>query len=161
VVCLGYDERAVAAAPGPLDGFGFLIPRGEGPRILGALWDSSIYPGRAPEGRVLIRAMIGGACDVEAAALADDALVATVRRDLAQTMALSLEPAFVRIYRHPLGIPQYTVGHLHRLEQIDELLGQHPGLFVAGNAYRGVSMNACIAEAAPLAGRILRSIVNS
>jgi oxygen-dependent protoporphyrinogen oxidase len=158
VVCLGYDEHAAARARGPLDGFGFLVPRGEGPRILGALWDSSIYPGRAPAGRILIRAMIGGALDGEAVALSDDELVAVVRRDLARTMALELEPAFVRIHRHPLGIPQYTVGHLHRLARIDELLAGHAGLFVAGNAYRGVSMNACIAEAAPLADRIVRHV---
>src|SRR5690606_22246324 len=83
VVCLGYDAAGLGHA---LDGFGFLVPRGEGPRILGALWDSSIYPGRAPAGRALIRVMIGGATDPEAAALDERTLVDEARRDLQTVM---------------------------------------------------------------------------
>src|SRR4029450_2896453 len=63
VACLGYDDAALTAQRGALDGFGFLVPRGEGPRILGALWETSIYPHRAPDGKVLLRVMIGGATD--------------------------------------------------------------------------------------------------
>ncbi len=152
VVCLAYEESRL---PRPLDGFGFLVPRGEGPRILGALWDSSIYPGRAPAGRVLIRAMVGGAQDPEAIALSEDRLLEIVRGDLAVTMGLDLEPVFLRIFRHPLGIPQYTVGHRYRLERIEEYLARHPALHVAGNSYRGVAINSCVAEAGPLADRLL------
>jgi oxygen-dependent protoporphyrinogen oxidase len=155
VVCLGYPE---ASLPRPLDGFGFLVPRGEGPRILGALWDSSIYPGRAPQGRALIRAMIGGAHDPQAVGLSDDALVEAVRADLFTTMGLAATPLLTRIFRHPGGIPQYTVGHLARLERIEARLGAHPGLCVAGNSYRGVAINSCIADAGPLADRILCTI---
>lgn len=155
VVCLGFQESRLAR---PLDGFGFLVPRGEGPRVLGVLWDSSIYPGRAPAGRVLLRAMIGGALDPGAVLLDDEALLAVVRGDLATTMDLRAEPDLVKIVRHPLGIPQYTVGHLERLARIDEGLGRLPGLFVAGNAYRGVAINACIAEAGPLAEKVLSAL---
>lgn len=155
VVCLGYDEAAVTRSRGALDGFGFLVPRGEGLRILGALWDSSVYPGRAPSGRVLIRAMIGGAHDRSVLALSDDELLATVRTDLRRAMHLATEPSFVRIFRHPLGIPQYTVGHLDRLADIDSRLAGWPGLFLAGNAYRGPSINACVADADRLAGATL------
>ena len=70
-------------------------------------------------------------------------------------MRLEAEPEFVRVFRHPLGIPQYVVGHLARLERIEARLRRHPGLFVAGNGYRGVAIGACVAEAAPLARRIL------
>jgi protoporphyrinogen/coproporphyrinogen III oxidase len=152
VVALGFEESRLAA---PLDGFGLLVPRGEGPRVLGVLWDSSIYPGRAPSGRVLLRAMIGGALDPEAVRLEDEGLLAVVRRDLEATMGLSADPAFVRIYRHPLGIPQYVVGHLGRLARVGDRLARLPGLHVAGNGYRGVAINSCVAEARPLAGRIL------
>jgi oxygen-dependent protoporphyrinogen oxidase len=152
VVALGYDEGRLAE---PLDGFGFLVPRGEGPRVLGVLWDSSIYPGRAPEGRVLLRAMIGGALDPEAVHLDEATLLSQVRRDLRATMRLEAEPDFVRVFRHPRGIPQYVVGHLDLLARIDERLARHPGLFVAGNGYRGVAINACLAEAGPLADRVL------
>jgi len=110
VVCLGYDEQAIAAERGPLAGFGFLVPRSENVRILGALWETSIYPGhRAPEGKALVRVMIGGALDPEAVVLDDEQLIAIVRADLARTMGLKNPPEFVRIIRHARGIPQYAV----------------------------------------------------
>jgi oxygen-dependent protoporphyrinogen oxidase len=152
VVCLGYEETSL---PRALDGFGFLIPRGEGPRILGVLWDSSIYPGRAPSGRVLLRAMIGGAHDEGALALDDSVLLGVVRKDLETTLGVDADPILVRVFRHPRGIPQYTVGHLDRLARAEARLEPHPGVYLAGNAYRGVAINSCVAEAGPLAGRIL------
>jgi len=155
VVCLGYETARLDTS---LDGFGFLVPRGEGIAILGALWDSSIYAGRAPEGRSLIRVMIGGAHDPSAITLDDDALVGRARADLETTMGLSIEPVFTRVFRHPAGIPQYTVGHLDRLAAIEERLAAHPGLLLAGNSYRGVSINACVAEAGPLARRVREAV---
>jgi oxygen-dependent protoporphyrinogen oxidase len=147
VVCLGYDEAEVERTRGPLNGFGFLVPRREDLRVLGALWDSSVYPHRAPEGRALIRVMIGGACDRGVLTLSDEALIDTARADLRKAMNLTVEPMFTRVIRHPMGIPQYTVGHLDRLAEIDRRLAAWPGLFLAGNAYRGPSINACIADA--------------
>jgi oxygen-dependent protoporphyrinogen oxidase len=164
VVCLGYDEAEVTRTRGALDGFGFLVPRGEGLRILGALWDSSVYPHRAPAGRVLIRVMIGGACDAEVLSLSDDELLQTARGDLRRAMGLTPDPAFSKVIRHPLGIPQYTVGHLDRLAEIDRRLAAWPGLFLAGNAYRGPSINACIADAervADAAAAYLHSVESS
>ena len=151
VVCLGFDPSAL---PRPLDGFGFLVPRGEGVRSLGVLWDSSIYPGRAPAGKTLLRAMIGGARDPEAVGLPDGVLLDTVLADLARTMGPFGKPEFVRIFRHHRGIPQYTLGHLERLDRMESALLSHPGLFLAGNSYRGVAINSCIAEANPLAEKI-------
>jgi oxygen-dependent protoporphyrinogen oxidase len=151
VVCLGYRESAL---PEPLDGFGFLVPRGEGPRILGVLWDSSVYPGRAPAGSALMRAMLGGAHDPDAIGLDDEAVMAVVRADLRATMGLRAEPYFVRIFRHPIGIPQYTVGHLDRLAAAEARLARFPRVALAGNAYRGVAINNCVAEAAAIAARV-------
>lgn len=144
VVCLGYRTEDL---PAPLDGFGFLVPRGEGQRLLGALWDSSVYPGRAPEGRALIRVMLGGAHDPAAIRLDDDAALRVAREGLGAVMGLQAAPVFVQVFRHYAGIPQYTVGHLDRLARIESGLARHPGLAVAGNAYRGVSINNCVAEA--------------
>jgi oxygen-dependent protoporphyrinogen oxidase len=156
VAALGYDADALGQS---LDGFGFLVPRGEGLRILGALWDSSVYPGcRAPAGTALLRVMLGGAHDPAAVSLDDDEVLAVARDELRAAMGITAAPAFVRIFRHPLGIPQYTVGHLDRLRRIDAALARHPGLFVAGNSYRGVAINACVTEAAPLAARVLASV---
>jgi protoporphyrinogen/coproporphyrinogen III oxidase len=155
VACLGYET---ARLDRPLHGFGFLVPRGEGIAILGALWDSSIYPGRAPEGRSLIRVMIGGAHDASAVMLDEDALIDRARADLETTMGLAIEPVFTRVFRHPAGIPQYTVGHLDRVAAIDARVRRHPGLFLAGNSYRGVSINACIADAGPVAAGVRESV---
>lgn len=155
VVCLGFDTAALTADRGALNGFGFLVPRSEKVRTLGALWETSIYEGRAPEGKSLLRVMIGGAHDRDAADLPDDELLSIVRGDLRTTMGVTIAPEFVRIVRHARGIPQYTLGHLTRLQRIENLLQVHPGLFVAGNSYKGVAINACIAEAGPLAERVL------
>ena len=154
VVCVGYDQAALAADRGPLDGFGFLVPRGQGPRILGALWETSIYPNRAPEGKALLRVMIGGATDLGAVELTDGELLGIVQADLERTMNLRLAPEFVHIVRHRRGIPQYTIGHGARLERIEAALAPHRGLFLAGNSYRGVSINACVEDARRIAGGI-------
>jgi len=162
VVCLGYDEAALVNERGPLGGFGFLVPRDEtastgslrGPRILGALWETSIYSGRAPAGRALLRVMIGGPTDPEAVDLDDTPLLSVVRADLKSTMGIGIAPEFVHVIRHRRGIPQYTVGHGGRLARLDAILQRHPGLFVAGNSYRGVSINACIETAPEIATRI-------
>jgi oxygen-dependent protoporphyrinogen oxidase len=155
VVCLGYDRAGFEAAARPLDGFGFLVSPGEQVRTLGVLWDSSIYEGRAPAGKVLVRAMVGGAGDPGAVLLEDGELVEIARRTLGQTMGGWPEPVMTRVVRHHRGIPQYTVGHLDRLARIDARLAHHPGLFLAGSSYRGVSINASIADAAQVADSVL------
>jgi oxygen-dependent protoporphyrinogen oxidase len=151
VVVLGYEAATLGH---PLDGFGFLVPRGQGPRILGALWESSVYPGRAEPGRALIRVMAGGAHDPAFISLTDDQALGLVRRDLRTTMGITAEPRMVQIVRHPDGIPQYTVGHLDRLAQIDAGMARLPGLHLAGHGYRGVGINHVIANARALADQI-------
>jgi oxygen-dependent protoporphyrinogen oxidase len=155
VVALGYDAAAIP----PVDGFGFLVPRGESLRILGCLWDSSIFPGtRAPEGKVLLRSMIGGAHDP--GAVSEDAAVLErrVRDDLARAMGVDAEPELTRVYRWPLGIGQYAIGHQERLDRIHARLRENPGLWVAGSSYYGVSMNACIEKADAQADEILDAL---
>ena len=152
VVALGFRS----ADTGPVQGFGFLVPRGTGPRILGCLWDSSIFPGRAPADHVLLRAMIGGAHDPAAVNAEDEVLVDQVLRDLRTTMGLVAKPVLVRIFRWPLGIGQYTVGHQDRLDRIHTRLSANPGLWVAGSSYYGISMNACIEHAPRQVEEILR-----
>jgi oxygen-dependent protoporphyrinogen oxidase len=157
VVCLGYDASAIASQCN-LDGFGFLVPRSEGFRILGALWETSIYRHRAPAGKALLRVMIGGSTDRDAPRLPDGELLSIVRGDLARIMGLRAAPEFVHVVRHPRGIPQYLKGHLARMHQMETLLRAHPGLSLAGNSYRGVSINSCIADADRHAELVVRSI---
>ncbi len=152
VVALGYEAASLARVPA---GFGFLVPRSEGIRSLGCLWDSSIFPGRAPAGKVLLRVMIGGAHDPGAVDLDDGALLAAVRADLARTMALDAEPCFARIYRHPRGIAQYEPGHQARLARIADRASRLGGLWLAGSSYRGVSMNSCVEDAERQAAEIV------
>jgi oxygen-dependent protoporphyrinogen oxidase len=152
VVCLGYGARAIGH---PRTGFGYLIPRSEGLRTLGVLWDSSVYPGRAPAGHVLLRAMVGGATDPDAVDLDDASIIAVVRQELHTAMGVDAMPDVVRIVRHRTGIPQYTIGHLDSLAQAESRLVRWPGALLAGNAYRGVSINACIADAQTVAARVL------
>ncbi len=151
VVALGYRLADLGVAP---DGFGYLIPRGEGLRPLGALFDSNLFPGRAPDGHALIRVLAGGAHEPALVSASDTDLVALARATLALAPGIRATPVFTRVIRHTRGIPQYTLGHAARVAAIEDRLAAHPGLFVCGNSYRGVSVNACIAEARQLATRV-------
>jgi oxygen-dependent protoporphyrinogen oxidase len=144
VVCFGYERDRIAH---PLDGFGYLIPKQEGRSTLGTLWDSSMFENRAPQGKVLLRSMMGGACFPEYIKLSDDEVQARVKADLKVVMGIDAEPSFVRIFRHPQAIPQYTIGHARRLEALEERLKTHPGLILTGNSYRGIGLNDCVAAA--------------
>ncbi len=155
VVSLLYPE---AAAPRAREGFGFLVPAGEGPRVLGVLWDSTIFEGRAPAGMVHLRAMAGGARAPDLVDLSDPDLLALVREDLRRTMGVTEEPVSARVYRHAHGIPQYRVGHGERLRAVEEALAPLPGLHLTGNSYRGVSMNLCCRDALATARAVLGRI---
>jgi oxygen-dependent protoporphyrinogen oxidase len=144
VVCFGYDRERISH---PLDGFGYLIPKQEGCSTLGTLWDSSMFENRAPAGKILLRSMMGGACFPEYVNLSDEEVVARVSTDLKRVMGISASPQFVRVFRHPQAIPQYTVGHGKRLLALDELLTAHSGLILTGNSYRGIGLNDCVAAA--------------
>jgi oxygen-dependent protoporphyrinogen oxidase len=156
VVCTGFKERKVGAS---LDAFGFLIPFKEGRKVLGSLFDSSIFPGRAPEGHVLIRSMVGGARAPALAGLDDGRLLETVMTEMREVLGINAEPDFFRVYRHERAIPQYNAGHGERLRRIQEAVSRHRGLYLTGNAYRGVSLNDCIANSLELADRINQEVV--
>ncbi len=155
VVCFGYKREKVLHS---LRGFGFLVPHIEGIKILGNLWDSSIFPNRAPEGYVLLRSMVGGAQSPGTAVLSDNELINTVFDELKPIISLKTEPDMVRIYRWERAIPQYLLGHGEKLKSIDELLKSHLGLYLAGNAYRGISMNDCIENGYKVADEILSKL---
>ena len=151
VVCLGYQKTQVQH---PLNGFGFLVPHKERRKILGTLWDSSIFTNRASEDTVLLRTMIGGAQFPEMADLKTDQLQDIVLDELNSILGLRGDPQMVRIYRWPRAIPQYLLGHQARLQAISNRLKAHPGLFLTGNAYHGIGMNDCITNAYQLAEQI-------
>jgi oxygen-dependent protoporphyrinogen oxidase len=153
VVALGYRAGDIAMS---LDGFGYLSPQRERRDVLGVQWCSSIFPGRrAPEGMVLLRAMCGGWHRGEVVDWDDDRLLRAVRDELAAALGLRAVPAFHEIVRWRRAIPQYHLGHLERVAWVEARAAQrHPGLYLAGNAYRGVALNDCVEQAGVLAERI-------
>jgi oxygen-dependent protoporphyrinogen oxidase len=151
VVATGHRRKDVRH---PLDGFGFLIPRTQKMRTLGSIWTSSIFEGRAPEGYVQFRSMLGGAGDPSVMELSDEQLWTILRSELDPLVGIPEDPAFLRIYRWERGIPQFKMGHRERRARLEHLVARHPGLFVAGNAYYGVSLNDCVKLAYRVAGQI-------
>ena len=151
VVCTGYDRDDIEH---DLKGFGYLVPPNQGRDILGCTWTSSVFPHSAPGGKVLLRTMIGGAVESEAVSESDNALLDRIRLDVHVILGVRSAPQMLRIYRHERGIPQYGLDHGKVLAEIDAAQARHPGLYLTGNAYRGISMNDCVAEAYRLAERI-------
>ncbi len=141
VVCFGYEREKIEH---DLNGFGYLIPKKEGCSILGTLWDSSIFPNRAPEGHVLLRSMMGGATNPAAIDLSDRHVQDYVMSDLREIMGIDAPPDFVRIFRHQNAIPQYTTGHGQRLLALEEGFHKFPGFFFTGNAFFGIGLNDCV-----------------
>jgi oxygen-dependent protoporphyrinogen oxidase len=151
VIALGYRREEVHRG---LDGFGYIAPQGTRRDVLGVQWCSSIFPERAPPGLVLLRALAGGWHRADVAGWDDDRLLAAVRDELRLAMGIQAAPLFHHIIRWDRAIPQYHLGHLDRVAWVENRLALHPGLFLAGNAYRGVAMNDCTEQAEILANRI-------
>ena len=155
VVCLGYKKDRIASS---LDGFGFLIPSREGRKILGTLWDSSIFPNRAPEGYVLIRNMLGGVRRSELAEQDEQKQIQLVMDELKDIMGINVQPDFAKVYIHKKGIPQYFPGHEKRLDTINRTLDRFKRMYITGNAYRGIGVNDCIENSDKLAERVVQEI---
>lgn len=128
----------------PLDGFGFVVPRSEGRPILACTFSSVKYPGRAPEGFVLLRLFLGGALNQELLKEDDERLLALCRSQLAELLGVMASPRLSRVHRFSASMPQYHLGHLERVAGIERQVAGHPGLALAGSAYRGVGIADCI-----------------
>jgi len=141
VVSLGYRRQDVGHS---LEGFGFLVPRSSGLRVLGSVWNSSLFPERAPAGHVLLTSFVGGATDPGAAKLSSDELAALAHREVAPILQIRAAPVFshVQVYRRAL--PQYNLGHGERLIAIERLCAALPGLFLVGNYFCGPAIGNCV-----------------
>lgn len=148
---MGFRREDVRHA---LDGFGMLVPSAERRSLLGALFSSSLFPGRAPDDHVAITCFIGGARHPERAREDTDLLVERVLVDLRQLLGVRGEPVFVHHVFWPRGIPQYAVGHQDIKDAADVTERQHPGLYLAGNFRHGVSVGDCIASGLQVADRV-------
>jgi oxygen-dependent protoporphyrinogen oxidase len=138
-VALGYGNDVRCALP---PGFGFLVPHREGKRLMAATFVHNKFPNRVPEGRALVRCALGGARDEGMISLTDEEILLIVRDELKQILGVTSPPTFSRIYRWSKAMAQYTVGHLDRVKKIEGLLP--PGIFLAGNGYRGIGVPDCV-----------------
>jgi protoporphyrinogen/coproporphyrinogen III oxidase len=150
-VSLGYAKRDIGHS---LDGFGFLVPRSSGLRILGTVWNSSLFPGRAPEGHALLTTFVGGATDPSAAKLSSEELSNIVHSEIAPLLAIKNLPAFCNVTIWPRALPQYNLGHADRLTSIRKSLARFPGLFLTGNYLRGPAIGACVEQALAVAEEV-------
>ncbi|MCI0396797.1 MAG: protoporphyrinogen oxidase [Chloroflexi bacterium] len=141
LVNLAFDE---SDAPGPLDGYGYVIPAAEGREALACTWSSRKWAGRAPAGKLLLRVYVGRYGRPDATRYSNERLLQIALDELGNTLGIQAPPLLHRIHRWPQALPQYTLGHLERLAVIEERLGSHPGLFLAGAAFRGVGIPDCI-----------------
>ena len=140
-VALGFDQNVRVALP---PGFGFLVPRREGKRLLAATFVHNKFPHRAPKDIAVVRCFLGGSRDEQVLQLTDENILNIVRDELRQILGVKADPLFTRLYRWNGAMAQYTVGHLERLQRIEGLVKPLPGLALAGNAYRGIGVPDCI-----------------
>ena len=150
-VALGFPRAAVRH---PLDGFGVLVPAREDLHILGTLFTSSLFAGRAPEGSVLLTTYVGGTRQPELAALPDQALCRIVQDDLETLLGVEGEPTFRRVTRHAHAIAQYNLGYQRFHDAMEAAELKVPGLFMGGALRDGPSMGACIRAGIKLAARV-------
>jgi protoporphyrinogen/coproporphyrinogen III oxidase len=152
VVCLGYRRADVHH---PLDGYGLVVAESEGLRTTACGFFSTKFPGRAPDGDVLLRGFVGGARDPGVLALSDAELADTVHREMAATLGLRAAPRLSRVFRWAEGTPQMQVGHLELVATVDRRLAGHPGLFLTGAGLRGTGIPDTVADARGSAGQAL------
>jgi protoporphyrinogen/coproporphyrinogen III oxidase len=147
-VALAYPQSAFKPELEKLDGFGNLIPRGQGIRTLGTIWGSSLFSDRAPQGWNLLLNFIGGTTDPVLANLTEDQIVEAVDRDLQNTLLRSpVSPQVLSVHLWSKAIPQYSFGHRSRIAKLKDQLQKLPGLYVSSNFLEGVALGDCIKQA--------------
>jgi protoporphyrinogen/coproporphyrinogen III oxidase len=151
-VTMEYRPEAIGR---PLNGSGFLVPPEEGCLLVGCTWLSAKWQHLATGDTVLIRCSVGRHGDNRWTTMDDDTLVNAVHAELAPLLQLSRGPVHANIQRWPNGLPQYTVGHADRVARVETAIGEVPGLFVTGAAYRGVGLAACVSQARKTATTVL------
>jgi oxygen-dependent protoporphyrinogen oxidase len=157
-ISMVYPAEAVGNG---LQGFGFVVPRIEGRDLIAATWTSLKWPHRAPPQDVSVRCYLGGVGREAILQRDDESLVQCVREELASIVGLQAQPHYVEVNRWHRAMPQYTIGHLDRLAQLEGALSRFGGLAVTGAGYRGVGLPDCIRDGTDTAARTLRYLQTS
>jgi protoporphyrinogen/coproporphyrinogen III oxidase len=155
VVSLGYRRQDVGHS---LDGFGFLVPRSAGLRVLGSVWNSSLFPRRAPEGHALLTSFVGGTTDSAATKLKSEELVALVHSELSPVLSIRNAPVFSHVTFWPRALPQYNLGHADRLAAVAKFCSRFPGLYLTGNYLCGPAVGSCVDQALAVAEEVRKSL---
>jgi oxygen-dependent protoporphyrinogen oxidase len=155
VVSLGYRQQHVGHS---LNGFGFLVPRSSGLRVLGSVWNSSLFPGRAPAGHALLTSFVGGATDPAATKLNPEELASLVHREISPVLSMRSEPVFSNVAIWPRALPQYNLGHGDRLAATAKLCSRFPGLWLSGNYLQGPAIGSCVDQALMVAAGIRKHL---
>jgi oxygen-dependent protoporphyrinogen oxidase len=157
-VVLGFDQSIRPALP---PGFGFLVPRSEGRRMLAATFVQNKFPHRTPGNRALIRCFLGGTRDDGILQCSEDEILRIVQRELREILGITSKPLFSRIYKWKRAMAQYGPGHGERVERIKKLVSQKPGLTLAGNGYSGIGVPDCVRSGSEAAAEILAQITTA
>jgi oxygen-dependent protoporphyrinogen oxidase len=147
-VFTGYRREDVGH---PLDGFGVLVPEVEGRLILGSLFSSTLFPGRAPDGHVALTTFVGGTRQPDLARRDDGEILRIVQAELARLVGVRAAPVCTHLQRWPRAIPQYTLGYQRFKDAIAQVEATAPGVFIGGNCRDGISLANCIASGRRLA----------
>jgi len=158
VVSTGYRRDDVGH---PLEGFGFLVPRKEGLQLLGTVWSSSLFPGRAPDGMVSLASFVGGATNPSSLEMPDDALLSTVDGELARVLNITAAPVTRAVRKYLHAIPQYPVGHSETRKALADEAARFPGLFFAANYIEGPAIPVCIEQATKTADAVRKYLAES
>ncbi len=154
VISLAYHRRQIET---PLNSFGFVVPLIENRSILSCSFSSLKYEGRAPEGTVLLRTYIGGACQSDLLQHSEARLLEIAKSELAELLNIRGNPILQNLTWQTNAMPQYHVGHLERVASIEKRLQEFPNLALAGSSLHGVGVPACIASGEKAAERIFSS----
>src|SRR5208337_3480130 len=150
----GFDGRGAKRE----DGFGFLVPRSEGRRMLACTFVHNKFPHRAPPDKGILRCFLGGARDEAVLNQTDEEIIGTVRSELKDIVKLEARPIFERVYRWRGAMAQYESGHIARVSRIEKRVKEIPGLALAGNAYHGIGVPDCIREGMHAANAVVQTL---
>jgi oxygen-dependent protoporphyrinogen oxidase len=131
----------------PPHGFGFLVPRSEGLRVLGTVFSSALFAGRAPEGMECFTSFAGGSTDPMFCDSSDEEITNTICDEIARVLGITGKPEATNLHHHAHALPQYNLGHTQIVKSLEALIAEKPGLFLAGNYLSGPSIGSCIEQA--------------
>jgi protoporphyrinogen/coproporphyrinogen III oxidase len=154
-VALGYDQTVRSVLPA---GFGFLVPRSDGKRMLAATFVHNKFPHRAAHTTALIRCFLGGARDEGILKNSEAEIEALARRELEQIVGIKAQPCFAHIYKWDHAMAQYGMGHCERITRIRQRISEMPGLALAGNAYGGIGVPDCVRSGSEAAAKIFKDL---